>query len=43
MFDTLNVTAGALNPHQPKRTVSAARLVEWLQEADTADAASLGS
>jgi hypothetical protein len=43
MLDTTNVTAGTLNPHRPKRTVSTGQILEWLQEADDLDAAgSLG-
>jgi hypothetical protein len=34
MVDTPTVTAGTLNPHRPKRTVSAAQILEWLQEAN---------
>ncbi|MGA7805266.1 hypothetical protein [Bradyrhizobium sp.] len=30
--DTPHVSAGTLNPHRPKRTVSAAQMLEWLQE-----------
>ena len=32
--DTPNVTAGTLNPHRPKRTISAAQLPEWLEQAE---------
>jgi len=32
--DTPNVTAGTLNPHRPKRMISNAQLLEWLQEAE---------
>ena len=34
--DTPNVTAGTLNPHRPKRMISNAQLLEWLQEAEVA-------
>jgi hypothetical protein len=34
MLHTTSVTAGTLNPHRPKRTVSTAQILEWLQEAD---------
>jgi hypothetical protein len=30
-----NVTAGTLNPHLPKRVISAAQLVDWLAESGT--------
>ena len=32
--DTPSVTAGTLNPHRPKRTISAAQLPEWLEQAE---------
>jgi hypothetical protein len=32
--DTPNVTAGTLNPHRPKRTISTAQLPEWLEQAE---------
>jgi hypothetical protein len=38
VLDTTNVTAGTLNPYRPRRTVSAAQISEWLQEADDLDA-----
>jgi CheY-like chemotaxis protein len=28
----LNVSAGTLNPHLPKRTIAAAQILEWLEE-----------
>jgi hypothetical protein len=30
--DTVNVSAGTLNPHLPKRIVAATQMVEWLEE-----------
>jgi hypothetical protein len=32
LVDTLNVSAGTLNPHLPKRTIAAAQILEWLEE-----------
>jgi hypothetical protein len=32
LVDTLNVSAGTLNPHLPKRTIAPAQLLEWLEE-----------
>jgi len=32
LVDTLNVSAGTLNPHLPKRTITAAQILEWLEE-----------
>ena len=32
LVDTLNVTAGTLNPHLPKRTIAPAQILEWLEE-----------
>jgi hypothetical protein len=34
LIDTLNVSAGTLNPHLPKRTIAPAQLLEWLEEPD---------
>jgi hypothetical protein len=34
LVDTVNVSAGTLNPHLPKRTVAATEMLEWLQEPD---------
>jgi hypothetical protein len=34
MVETSNVTAGTLNPHHPKRTVSTTQICDWLYEAD---------
>jgi hypothetical protein len=33
LVDTQNVSAGTLNPCLPKRTIAAAQVLEWLQEA----------
>jgi hypothetical protein len=27
-----NVSAGTLNPHQPKRTIASAQILDWLNE-----------
>jgi hypothetical protein len=32
LAETENVTAGTLNPHLPKRTISAAQVLKWLEE-----------
>jgi hypothetical protein len=32
LVDTINVSAGTLNPHLPKRTIASARILEWLKE-----------
>jgi hypothetical protein len=29
---TLNVSAGTLNPHLPKRTIAPMQMLEWLEE-----------
>jgi hypothetical protein len=34
LVDTLNVGAGTLNPHLPKRTIAATQMLEWLEEPD---------
>ena len=39
LAETLNVSAGTLNPHLPKRTIAAAQILEWLEEPDEADLA----
>jgi hypothetical protein len=39
LLDTRQVSAGTLNPHLPKRTISAAQMLEWLEEPDEADLA----
>jgi hypothetical protein len=39
LVDTRQVSAGTLNPHLPKRTISAAQMLEWLEEPDEADLA----
>ena len=33
LSDQRNVSAGTLNPHTPKRVVSSAQILEWLEEA----------
>jgi hypothetical protein len=37
LIDTINVSAGTLNPHLPKRTVAPAQMLEWLEEPDEDD------
>jgi hypothetical protein len=32
LVDTLNVSAGTLNPLLPKRTIAATQMLEWLEE-----------
>jgi hypothetical protein len=32
LAEGLNVSAGTLNPHQPKRTIAAAVMVDWVNE-----------
>ena len=32
LADTRNVSSGTLNPHTPKRVVSSAQILEWLEE-----------
>jgi len=32
LVDTLNVSAGTLNPHLPEQTIAAAQILEWLEE-----------
>jgi hypothetical protein len=39
LVHTLNVSAGTLNPHLPKRTIAAAEILQWLEESDEADLA----
>jgi hypothetical protein len=39
LVDTPNVTAGTLNPHLPKRTITPTLMLEWLEERDEADLA----
>ena len=39
LVETLNVSAGTLNPHQPKRTIAPTQMFEWLHEPDEADLA----
>ena len=39
LAQTLNVSAGTLNPHLPKRTIAPAQILEWLEEPDQADLA----
>jgi hypothetical protein len=39
LVDTINVSAGTLNPHLPKRAIASAHLLEWLKESDEDDLA----
>jgi hypothetical protein len=39
LVDSPNVSAGTLNPHLPKKTIAATRMLEWLKEPDEADLA----
>ena len=39
LVNTLNINAGTLNPHLPKRTIAPAQIPEWLEEPDEADLA----
>jgi hypothetical protein len=32
LADNQSVSAGTLNPHQPKRVISSAQLIVWLEE-----------
>jgi hypothetical protein len=36
---TLNISAGTLNPHLPKRTIAPVQIPEWLDEPDKGDLA----
>ena len=38
LAQTLNVSAGTLNPHLPKRVISAAQIELWLEEPSKTDA-----
>ena len=39
LAETQNVSAGTLNPHLPKRVISTAQIIEWLEEPSDTDAA----
>jgi hypothetical protein len=39
LVDTLNVSAGTLDPYLPKRTIAPAQMLDWLVEPDEADLA----
>jgi hypothetical protein len=32
LTETENVSAGTLNPHLPKRVISSAQMIQWLEE-----------
>jgi hypothetical protein len=34
LADGLNVNAGTLNPHQPKRIITSVQILNWLKEPD---------
>jgi hypothetical protein len=34
LAEALNVSAGTLNPHLPKRTIAPTQMLEWLEEPD---------
>jgi hypothetical protein len=34
LVQTLNVTAGTLNPYQPRRTVTSIQVPDWVEEPD---------
>jgi hypothetical protein len=35
LADSLNINAGTINPNLPKRTISSAQLLDWLDEPDS--------
>ena len=39
LTETQNVSAGTLNPHLPKRVISSAQMIQWLEEPSSTDAA----
>jgi hypothetical protein len=39
LTETENVSAGTLNPHLPKRVISSAQMIQWLDEPTGTDAA----
>ena len=39
LTETQSVSAGTLNPHLPKRVISTAQIIEWLEEPSDTDAA----
>jgi hypothetical protein len=39
LTETQNVSAGTLNPHLPKRVISSAQMIQWLEEPTGTDAA----
>jgi hypothetical protein len=38
LVETQNVAAGTLNPHRPKRVISSAQMIQWLEEPPATDA-----
>jgi hypothetical protein len=39
LTESRNVRAGTLNPHMPKRVISSAQIIQWLEEPSDAEAA----
>jgi hypothetical protein len=39
LVDALNISAGTLNPHLPKRAIAPVEIPEWIEEPDEADLA----
>jgi hypothetical protein len=39
LADGLNINAGTLNPHLPKRTISSKQVLDWLNEPEVDDQA----
>jgi hypothetical protein len=39
LTETQDVSAGTLNPHLPKRVISSAQMIQWLEEPTGTDAA----
>jgi hypothetical protein len=37
LVHTLNISAGTLNPHLPKRAIAPMQIPDWLEEPDEAD------
>jgi hypothetical protein len=39
LTETQKISAGTLNPHLPKRVISSAQMIQWLEEPSGTDAA----
>ena len=39
LVHTMNITAGTLNPHLPKRTIAPMQIPDWIEEPNEADLA----